>query len=70
MLKSGQIKWYYGKRYRIVRVPKSVITKQSVCDWCKLSNGGISPPCVRSNCLYTIPVNCYLKPDPRTPKRL
>lgn len=70
MLRPGQIKWYNGGRYRIARVPKSVITKSTVCDWCKLSNGGVLPPCVHSKCLRTMPADCYPKPDPRTPKRL
>lgn len=70
MLKPGQIKWYDGRRYRITRVPKSTSTKHNVCGWCKISNGGVLPPCLLSRCLRTIPADCYPKPDPRTPKRL
>lgn len=70
MLKPGQIKWYDGRRYRIARVPKSIVMKRGVCEWCKSSNGGISPPCKHLECLRTMPADCYPKPDPRTPKRL
>ena len=70
MLKPGQIKWYDGRRYRITRVPKSIIAKNTVCVWCISSNGSKIPPCLHSKCLQTIPADCYLKPDPRTPKRL
>ena len=70
MLKPGQIKWYDGRRYRITRISKGAITKRTVCKWCEASNGGTPPPCLLSRCLRTMPADCYLKPDPRTPKRL
>ncbi len=70
MLKPGQIKWYDGRRYRITRILRGVITKHTVCRWCRESSGGIPPPCLLSRCLRTMAADCYPKLDPRTPKRL
>lgn len=72
MLKPGQIKWYNGRRYRITRISKNVITRRTVCKYCEASNVDTTPPslCLCSRCLRTMPADCYPKPDPRTPKRL
>lgn len=70
MLKPGQIKWYNGLRHRIKRVHRVYTAKCSVCMECRGAHGQIPAPCLQSNCLRTMPADCYPKPEPRTPKRL